>query len=255
MKLFYYRDSENGLAPCYEALPISKVAIYIMLLMCPFFLGLGDPVVTKNNKGNEHFAKEEYNDALAAYQDALLEDPESPELHFNIGNVLYKGERYGEAMEKYRRALSSDDITFPEKVHYNMGNAQFRQGQWGEAIASYKEALKLAPDDMDAKFNLELAQAKLKEQNQQQQQQQDLGKKGEQTKDQQQERKEGQPREPTPEEQEQQPEEQSGEPGEEKMSEEDAQRILDALKEEEKRAQKNRQVVPKMGARRVDKDW
>ena len=56
-----------------------------------------------------------------------------------------------------------------------------------------------------------------------------------------------------PDEQEQQ-EQQSDSPREE-MSEEDAQRILDALKEEEKNAQKSRQVVPKMRKIYIEKDW
>ena len=231
------------------------VSAYAVIGLCVFVVGFGDPMVARNKKGNEHYAKEEYNDALEAYQNALVEDPDSPRLHFNVGNVLYRAQQYGDAMEQYRKGLAASDPAFLKNVHYNMGNAQFLQGQWSEALESYKETLKLDPDDLEAKFNLELTQVKLKEQSQQQQQQNELGKKDQQTPEEQQERRQAQEQKPVPQQQEEEEQHDAGEPLEQKMSQEDAQRVLDALKEEEKKAQRNRQVVPKMGGVFVEKEW
>ena len=230
---------------------------YAVIGLCLFVLGFGDPIVARNRKGNEHYAKEEHNDALEAYQNALVEDPDSPRLHFNVGNVLYRAQQYGDAVEQYRKGLDARDPAFLKNVHYNMGNAQFQQGQWSEALESYKETLKLDPNDVEAKFNLELTQVKLREQDQQRQQQDELGKKDQQTPEEQQERRQGQEQKPVPQQQEEGEEEQqdAGEPLEQKMSQEDAQRVLDALKEEEKKAQRNRRVVPKMGGVYVEKEW
>lgn len=232
------------------------VGAYAVIGLCLFLLGFGDPIVARNKKGNEHYAKEEYNDALEAYQNALVEEPDSPQLHFNVGNVLYRAQQYGDAIEHYRKGLSARDPSFLENVHYNIGNAQFQQGQWSEALESYKEALKLDPNDVEAKFNLELTQIKLKEQSQQPQQQDELGKKDQQTPEEQQEQRQAQEESPpTQEEEEKEEQPDAGEALEQRMSQEDAQRVLDALKEEEKKAQMNRQVVPKMGGVHVEKDW
>src|SRR5262249_11046997 len=45
--------------------------------------------------------------------------------------------------------------------YYNMGNALFRQERWREALDAYKHALGLRPDDRRAKWNLELALRRL----------------------------------------------------------------------------------------------
>ena len=42
-------------------------------------------------------------------------------------------------------------------VHYNIGNVQFQDGKIDRAIESYKSCLRLNPDDLDAKHNLEVA--------------------------------------------------------------------------------------------------
>lgn len=243
--LFNWKRPHNLRMSCH-------LAVCVILLVCPLLAGFGNSIVAKNKKGNEHYAKEEYNDAYAAYQDAMLDEPDSPQLHYNIGNVLYRAQQRGEAVEHYRKALSSPDRPFLQSVHYNIGNAQFLQGQLSEALDSYKEALKLDPSDLDAKFNLELTQARLKDQSQQQQRQQELGKKQQQTQQEELQRQQAQEKKSLPEEQE---DDFPGDLSDEAMSQEDALRILDALKEEEKKAQKSRQVVPKMGSVYVERDW
>ena len=52
------------------------------------------------------------------------------------------------------------------QAHYNRGNALARQGQFPEAIAAYAAALERAPDDVDARFNKELVEKLLQQQEQ-----------------------------------------------------------------------------------------
>ena len=75
-----------------------------------------------------------------------------------------KGDFTGAAQD-----LKDDDTA---QGHYNRGNALARQGQFGAALAAYDEALKRAPDDGDAKYNKELIEKQLREQQQQDQPQQ-----------------------------------------------------------------------------------
>jgi len=57
-------------------------------------------------------------------------------------------------------------------AHYNLGNTHFSQTEWEAAVEAYKEALRLEPDDLNAKYNLELALQNLPEESPEQEQDQ-----------------------------------------------------------------------------------
>ncbi len=139
-----------------------------------------NPSARSTASGNQQYEQSQYEAALRAYRDAQLNDPESPELHYNLGNGHYQLEQYDEAMDELVKTLVSDDPELQQHAYYNMGNAHFRQGKWLKAIESYQRALELDPDDVDAKHNIELIRQLIKqnaeqqspEQQQQSQQQQ-----------------------------------------------------------------------------------
>jgi tetratricopeptide (TPR) repeat protein len=226
---------------------------------------------SKIKKGIQSFEKEQWDESLQHFQDALLDDPENPVGHYNVGESLYKKKNYEEALKSYEKALSTDQIAIREKIYYNLGNTYYQLNKYQEAIQSYIKALDLDPDDQDAKHNLELVRAKLKEmaekqpmENQQQQQQQSGGQ-------QQQQQQQGDEQDQNEQEQEQHQEQQQAQEGDEKkeqdkqsvkpvekqkeLTKEEAERILQALKSEEKENQKLRQVQRPAGRAPVEKDW
>ncbi len=236
----------------------------------------------KNKKGNALYEKEEYDEALKVYRNAQLESPDSPQLHYNIGNVLYQKKEFTEAAAEYQKTLRSDQRLLQGKTFYNLGNSAYRMGKLQEAIEFYKKALQIKPDDMDAKYNLEFVRKKLEEmaqkqppQSQESQQENPEGKEGKkqqegaeekQRQGEQPKQKEAeQPKEKKPE----QPEELKETAGKKEnqetmepylpqeglMSKEEAKRLLDALKEQEKKDQKELRRVKARGQTRVDKDW
>jgi Ca-activated chloride channel homolog len=169
-----------------------------------FLTGLGGALYTKNEQGNTFFQQKQFDNAEKAYLSATRESPQSPQLHYNIGNVLFMQQKYDKALEEYAQALTSDDKALRARVYYNQGNALFKgvdlqtvksqedvqkaMDAYQKSIDSFTETLKLKPDDEDAKFNIEYIRRMLKElaqkaQNQQNQQQQQNG---QQNKDQQQ---------------------------------------------------------------------
>ena len=205
-------------------------------------------------EGNKLFAEEKYDQALNRYQDALLAAPEDKRIQFNVANALYKKKKYEEALKTYQKVIGAEDLQLEEKAYYNMGNTLYRLGKLPESILAYQQALKLDPNDMDAKYNLEYVRRKLKEnakkqpQNpQQQQNQQKQNQRQQQNQNQQNQQKQEQQKQ-----QQAQAQPQKGQ--ERKLTKEEAERILNALKNDEKKVQAKRKLQAR-GRVRVDRDW
>ena len=128
----------------------------------------------KLKKGVEAYQNERWDEALSYFQAAVDEDPENPQLQFNLGSALYKKERYEDAAAAFEKSLMTRDIRQQENAYFNQGNAYYRLEKYQEAVEAYKKALDIDPEDQAAKHNLELVRARLKEMaDKQQQQQQD----------------------------------------------------------------------------------
>lgn len=244
-------------------------------------------------EGNRLYEEGNYDEALNKYREAQIERPEAGEIQYNIGSTLYRQGAFKESAEIFPNATTTDDSRLEAHTYYNQGNAFFRQQDYPQAIEAYKQALKLNPEDEDAKFNLELARKKLKEQMkpQQQQQQQQQQKEQQQQNEQQQQDQEqnqqqqdkqqqqqqqqqdeqNQQQQQQDEQEQQQQQQRAGEQDEsgadstqqqpaqaqamEGMTKEDAERILDALKDEEQRLQKEKRRAQTSRSSSVIKDW
>ncbi len=216
-------------------------------------------------EGNKLFKQQKYDAAFNRYRDAQIADPTSPIVEFNVGDALYKKRNFEEALKSYQKVAGADDPAMAAKAYYNLGNTLYRLGKLPESILAYKKALQLNPDDEDAKYNLEYVRAKLKQQAQnqsqsgQQQQQQQQGQQ-DQSNQQQQQRQQSQQQQDQQQQGEKQNQEQQSAAEQQqmqqgkKLSKKDAERILDALKNQEKQVKR---VQPRRtrGRRRVLKDW
>ena len=216
-------------------------------------------------KGNEAFMNGDFSKAMDFYSGAEAQLPETPALEYNMAGALYQQGRYKESADRYNKALNSGDLHVGKQTHYNLGNTYFRMGDYQNAIKSYENAIKLDPLDMDAKFNLELARKRLKDQppqeqeDQQEQQEQDKEQEQEQQQNQQnQEQNEEQQQQQQQDEQQQQqdqPQQDEQQEQEEKeMSREDAERILNAMRDDEQELQKKIKR-PKGKGTYTGKDW
>lgn len=210
-------------------------------------------------KGNEALKSKDHKKALEFYRQAETEIPESPELNYNLGGALHEDGNYEEAVDRFQRSMSTSEPKLESAAHYNLGNTYFRMQDYQKAITSYQEALNLTPDDMDAKFNLELARKLLKEQikpeqqqNQQQQQQNQQNEQDQQDQNQNENQNEQEQQEPQDQKEQQQSKSQNQK--DQKMSKEDAERILNALKDNEQDIQKKIQREVSAAAY-TGKDW
>jgi tetratricopeptide (TPR) repeat protein len=210
---------------------------------------LADSAASKNNRGNKLYHEKKYGEALRHYRDAQLENPRSPQIHFNAGDALFQAQEFDQATEAYSKALSLGipDKNLEAQTHYNLGNCFYKKDRFAEAVASYRRALSMKPEDRDFKFNLELAQEKLRTQQQAQNQQ---GQQNQKKQDQDKQNEKGQqddPRQGQRDRQNQQDQQKQEEgqspprPGE--LSKQEAERVLDAVKDQEREAQTQRRVA------------
>jgi tetratricopeptide (TPR) repeat protein len=224
-------------------------SILIILSLCGLAWAVPRIEVKRGNRAAEsgHAA-----DALTHYKRALNEHGDSTVILYDIGNLMYGQGEY-ESAERFYGGSATPGATRRElsETLYNLGNSFFQGQQYDKAVAAYVEALKRNPGDEQAKYNLELARLMLRQQQQQNQKQQD------QQKQQEQQRQDStQQQNPQNQQQDQQQnEQQKPPPSEQQMSKEEAERILNALLQDEQDALKDAKKVKAAVRPKREKDW
>lgn len=88
--------------------------------------------------------------------------------YYDAGLVAYQNEQYKEAKEYFtaaQSALTSSSGDLPPeakamaaKIQFALGNNYFRQKQLKAAAEAYRQSLRFEPNNLEAKYNLELMQ-------------------------------------------------------------------------------------------------
>jgi len=97
--------------------------------------------------GNIDLAAEHFAEAVEAAPNAAL--------HYKLGSLRARQNRFDEAIEQFRSAIRLDP-KYPQ-AHYDLGVALSVKGQMDEAIEQYTEAVKIAPKYAIAHRNLAMA--------------------------------------------------------------------------------------------------
>ncbi|GBU08056.1 hypothetical protein AwDysgo_13870 [Bacteroidales bacterium] len=244
-----------------------KVKLFSVFLI--FFLGFGSQAfaqkeVRKNiHKGNDEYKVEKYTESEITYRKALEINKQSLEAAYNLGNALYKQQKFPEAAEQYKEVVEREtDKAKLSSAYHNMGNIFMEGKDYAQSITAYKQALRNNPRDDETRYNLALAQKLLEKQ-----EQEDDGKgdkddqnddkdkkdedkdKGDDKKDEQNDKNE----QNKDDENKQQEQDQQNE----QMSKDNAQQILDALLQNEKDTQEKVKEAQKQQQerRKIDKNW
>jgi tetratricopeptide (TPR) repeat protein len=235
-------------------------------------------------KGNGLFENKNFQDSENEYRKALDKDVASFEAAFNLGDALYKQKKYDEALEQFQ-ALASKE-TDPQRLgilHHNIGNTLLVNKKIDESIEAYKQSLRHFPDSKETKYNLEYArkmkekEEQKKKQNKDQQNQdnkdnkdknkdknkQDQKNKDDQKKKEDEKKKDQDKKKDQKDKEKQKPEEGDQDKKKEqkqgKISKEDAQRLLKALENDEKKVQqkvqKAKAKAQKKKKQKIKKDW
>ncbi|MBQ3673388.1 MAG: tetratricopeptide repeat protein [Paludibacteraceae bacterium] len=124
-------------------------------------------------KGNRDYHKQDYTGAEIDYRRAIDTNKDSYEAHYNLGDALFKQDKYPEAQAEFETAAKmldrKQDKERWSKVMHNIGNCNFAQQQYDKAVAAYQESLRANPKDNDTRYNLVKAIQMLQQQQQQEQ--------------------------------------------------------------------------------------
>ena len=215
----------------------------------------------ETNRGLKAYESGDAARALEAFEKARLARPTSPVTRFNEAVAQAKAGKGAEAIDTFT-TLSREKNDLGFEANYNLGNALLSGQQLPGAVAAYRDALRLKPDDLRARRNLEIALRQLEQQKKEQDKQdkQNPDKKDQEKKDQQkqEEKQNQQDKQPRPDEK--QPPKSEKERENEKfqketgMSKDRAMQLLKALEQNEKAEQKKK-LEAERAKRRKGKDW
>ena len=121
-------------------------------------------VVQHNNAGNDRYSDGAYDSAISEYHQAQLSDPDRAEPYYNAANAHNRQAQLDASKSQAQQALKNAGPDLAAKTWYNLGNTLFDTGAWPEAVSAYQEALRIDPNDLDAKHNLELALKEMEQQ-------------------------------------------------------------------------------------------
>jgi len=135
-----------------------------------FALGLSAVLALSVSAGNRAFREGRFADAVAEYQRAAERGDDSPLLHYNLGTALLRLGRHDEARTHLQLAVAGEAAAgVRQAAHFNAGNVDLEPAFRAQpsagvnealmrAVQEYRRALLLDPSDVDAKWNLELAE-------------------------------------------------------------------------------------------------
>lgn len=182
-----------------------------------------------------------YGRAAASYRQAIRDGDRRPEILYNLGTALVAADSIGAALEPLERSVVRDEEDLRYRATFNLGLAYLKAGRasapgadstrraFAAAVETYKRAILMRPDDVDAKWNYELAL-------------QDLLQSGG-----------GGSNQDQPRQQQQQPQPQQPQSGD--LGREQAEQLLNSAAREEQAVQGRKQQEARPTTRRGGKDW
>ncbi len=89
---------------------------------------------------------------VQAYRDILKRDPRNLQAAVQLGNMLYDGGRYADAIPAYQQAFALDPRNV--NVSTDLGTSYWYAGRPEEALAQYEKSLAIDPSHGQTLFNM-----------------------------------------------------------------------------------------------------
>ncbi len=217
-------------------------------------------------QGNKQYKEEVFDESEILYRKALEKEQQSYSGEFNLGDAMYKQEKFEDAARSFHKL--SENETDPIKLgelYHNLGNSFLKANQLEASIEAYKQSLRNNPADNETRHNLAYAQQMQQQQQDQKDQDQDQDQdKQDQDQDQdkqdQDQNQDNQDQEQDKQDQNQdqqdQQQDQQDQQQQPQISREDAQRMLQALQQDEQDLQEKLKKQKAQATKvKVLKDW
>ena len=211
-------------------------------------------------KGNDLYQQQDYKDAEANYRKSVEKKNQTVDGNFNLCNALYKEKKFAEASEQFNKiAESTKNKAITAEAYHNLGNSLLENKKLEESIDAYKKSLLNNPNDDETRYNLAYAQEKLKKQQQQNKQNKDnknQDNKNQDKKNQDDKNKDNKNQDNKNQDNKNQDKKDQQQQQPDKISKEDAERMLDALNNNEKQTQDKLKNKKLKGEKlHIEKDW
>ena len=206
-------------------------------------------------QGNKQYKEEVFDESEILYRKALEKEQQSYSGEFNLGDAMYKQEKFEDAARSFHKlAENQNDPIKLGELYHNMGNSFLKANQLEQSIEAYKHALRNNPADNETRHNLAYAQQMQQQQQDQDKQDQDQNQdKQDQDKQDQDQNQDKQDQNQNPDQQNQNQDQQQQQP---QISREDAQRMLQALQQDEQDLQEKLKKQKAQATKvKVLKDW
>jgi tetratricopeptide (TPR) repeat protein len=120
---------------------------------------LPSPTEILNNRAAANHQLGEEEAAEKDLRQAISIKPQSALLHFNLGTLLYDRDQYQEAVSAFSNAIEQDPSMI--RAYFNRGNAHYKIANYQQAARDFQKVLELEKSRSEAQFNLELAQKQM----------------------------------------------------------------------------------------------
>lgn len=146
-----------------------NAAAAVILMLLPTLSGCVGllPSSSPSDKAARAYHSQNYQQSAALYRSAIDGGDKRPETLYNYGTALLAGDSLQGAMEVLDRLTDAPDAELRYRALFNLGLAHLKEGlalpkeaaneTLDAALAAYKKVLLMRANDLDAKWNYELA--------------------------------------------------------------------------------------------------
>lgn len=211
--------------------------------------------------GNKYFRSGAYEKADLEYQKAMSINENNTQAIYNHGCAAMQLGQDSIALVQFQKAGQAETNKIRKAMAYhNIGVLFHNHQDYANAIEAYKEALRNNPHDDETRYNLELAKRQLKQNQDQNNQNQNQDKNGGQDNNKDKDKNKDNKKEDQNKNQEQKENQDKNkdkqQPQEQQISNDNAERLLDAAVQEEKRTKERLDKAMQQPRRKIlQKNW
>src|SRR5450759_4902429 len=136
----------------FRIINITNRGLINSLLICAFLM-FSIAINAQSDKkymrqGNREYGKNNFSGSEVSYRKAIDKNKQSPDAVFNVGDALYKQNKFEDAGKQFIENINQNgDKTRKSAGLYNLGNSLLKANKVKESIEAYKGSLKLSPDN------------------------------------------------------------------------------------------------------------